>query len=304
MGIKRSLLKIALRIMRARLKFGMPIYKYRYDCNKFAKFIYTFSHEEKDVQVDFSTINGIRCMQFSPPEVSSRVIFYLHCGSYIIGLDDCKMLYSPYASRLAKAANAQVLIPDYRVAPEYPFPAAGEDVLAAYMGLLDLGVNPQDISVMGDTNGGGLALALLFTLRNKNLPLPGSIVTLSATTDLCRTGDSIHSRSDKDLLLKKEFINGFSNHYLQGVDPKDPQASPFYGDYTGFPPMLMIVGGREIYYDDTLRVAEKAKDVGVDVTLDVKEDLGVLTHLFFDFIEEGKEIIDLVAAFSIEKAKK
>jgi monoterpene epsilon-lactone hydrolase len=261
------------------------------------KLINFLSHTPKDVQVRMLTINSIYGMKLTPAKKGSQIIMYIYGGAFVIDLDTVKNLILPFTATLAKTAETEIWIPQCRTAPEHPFPAQGEDYFASYMNLLDQGYKPEDITILGVGSGAALGLALLFTLRDQGLPLPGGVVTISAWTDLSLTGESFLKRSDRDPLLKVEAITGYFNHYLQGSSTLHPQASPYYGDFTGFPPMYMMVGGCEIFYDDTIRVAKKAKAVGVNVTLDVEEEMFYNYLLFCHIIPEGMRGIERLAGF-------
>jgi monoterpene epsilon-lactone hydrolase len=296
MGLKRFILDIMLMISRKKLRRSLSIYALRSDYRLFARVINFLSRVPKDVVVDFPTVEGIYNLRLTPPEKSSKVILYFHGGAFIIGLKDLKNAYIPFGAMLAKTAHAEVWMPDYRNAPEQPFPAQNEDCLKSYLSLINNGVSSQDIIVMGDSCGGALALSLVQKLRDEGLPLPGGVATISPWTDLCLTANSIRTRASRDPMFQG-LIKGFADHYLQGADANDPMASPYYGDFTDFPPMYMIVGGREMLYDDTTRVAAKAKDAGVDVTLDAKEDMIHIYPIFYDIIPEGRDAIDRLADF-------
>lgn len=301
MGFKRLILNIMLKISRSKLKRSLSIYGLRTDYKLFSKVMYLLNKREKDVEVDFPTINGIYGLRARPPHKNNRIILYFHGGAFIIGLKELKNAYIPFATRLAKECQSEVWIPDYSNAPEHPYPEAHEDCLASYLNLIERGIDPKDITVMGDSCGAALALGLVLTLRDRGLPLPGSVATISAWTDLSLTAESIKTRASRDPMFEGA-IKGFAEHYLQGVSPYDPKASPFYNDFTGFPPLYMVVGGCEILYDDTTRVVEKAKQAGVDVTLDANEDMIHIYPIFFDIIDEGKAAIKRIANFVNEKS--
>jgi acetyl esterase/lipase len=294
---KRIIMYLLLKTSRQKQRYGTSIYNTRSGYQLYSNVVHYLTHTPKDVQVELLTVDGVYGLRATPPKKSSRVILYVYGGSFVLGLDHVKKAYAPFAARLAKAACAEVWIPSYRTAPEYSYPVQGDDCLANYLSLIHRGVNPQDISVMGAGSGAGLALALILNLRDKGLPLPGSVATISAWADLSLTAESHKTRADRDPMFNAHAVEGYFNHYMQGASPTDPLVSPYYGDYTGFPRMYMIVGGRELFYDDTIRVAQKAKDAGVDVTLDVNEDMVYGYPLYFDIYTEGRAAIDRLAAF-------
>jgi len=192
------------------------------------------------------------------------MILQLHGGGYYGKLHNT---YRDMAALYHEVSGGYtVLSPDYRVAPEHPFPAALEDALCAYQWILDQGYPKEKLFVAGDSAGGGLALALLLYLKDHNMTLPSGIITMSAWTDLTGSGESYQENFEidpvfggsTDTLIYKE-------GYLGNADPKHPYISPVFGSYEGFPPMLMQVGEYEMLLSDTLTVAEKAKEEGVTV---------------------------------------
>lgn len=186
-------------------------------------------------------------------------ILFLHGSGYSKGSPSS---HRPVVARLVVASDMVAYVPDYRLAPEHRFPAALEDALEAYRYLLDW-YDPDALAVVGDSAGGGLALSLLLAAKDEGLPLPAAAVTLSAWTDLAVTGDA---RPDvDDPRVTREMLRNAAALYLDGADPRDPYASPLYGDPAGFPPLLMQVGGREILIEDTRRFAERAEAAGVTV---------------------------------------
>lgn len=174
-----------------------------------------------------------------------RAILQLHGGAYTRSLKDNGVTYRRAAVQYAKLSGAGVLTVDYRVAPEYPYPAALEDALFAYQWLLDQGIPPEGIIIAGDSAGGGLTLALTLYLRDNGFPLPAALITMSPWTNLS--------------------YRGWKPPYVGSHHADDPYISPLYGEYDSFPPMLMQVGGDEVLLDDTLQVAQKAEEAGVEV---------------------------------------
>lgn len=198
------------------------------------------------------------------PYAHEGVILQLHGGGYVGKL--CNKHRDMAGLYLEVSAGFDVLTIDYRVAPEFPFPAALEDSMEAYAWLLNR-YDPQQIYVCGDSAGGGLALALVMCLRDHGMPLPAGIVTMSAWTDLTKSGESYKENFKTDPLFgrNKETLI-YRDDYYQEWDPMNQYISPLLGDFTGLPPMLMQVGEYEMLLNDTLDVAKKAKAQGVSVT--------------------------------------
>lgn len=195
-------------------------------------------------------------------------ILYLHGGGYLAG---SPATHRRFISRLTWITRSTAFAPDYRLAPQHKFPAAVDDAEAAYVGLLERGIDPARLIVAGDSAGGGLTCALLQRLRDDGQPQPAGAVLFSPYTDLEHTAPSIHRNAATDYLpLGPIMANTF---YLGDADPKHPQASPMYGDYTAVAPMLVFAGGKEMILDDALRLVEKAQADGADVTLKIEDDM-------------------------------
>jgi acetyl esterase/lipase len=232
-----------------------------------------------------------------PPGASSdRVILYLHGGSYNSGSIDTHLAL---VVNLAEAAKARALIIDYRLAPEHPFPAAVEDATAAYHWLLANGYNPDRIVVAGDSAGGGLALALLVSLRDANEALPASAVCLSPWTDLTCSGESWETNAKKELMLDPGAIRESAQLYLGGVDPRTPLASPLYADLENLPSVLIQVGSDELILSDATQFAEKAQTAGVEVTLEVWEGMQHEWHFAAQYMPEARQAIERIGGFVV-----
>jgi epsilon-lactone hydrolase len=176
-------------------------------------------------------------------------------------------------AKFVKGSDLGALLFGYRLAPEHPFPAALDDAVAAYRWLLAQEVSPSQIVFVGDSAGGGLALATLIALRDQNLPLPAAAVALSPWTDLKCSGESYRTKLKVDPATWPGSWEVFSKYYAKDQDPGLPWISPLYGDLTGLPPILIYVGTDEILLSDSTRFAEKAQAHGVDVTLKVGEGM-------------------------------
>lgn len=300
MSIKRFIFNMLLKISRSKLRRGISVFNVRSDYNIFAKVIYFLSPIEKNVLIEFKHLSDVNCLRACPPVDTKKQILFFHGGAFVLGLDDLQKAYIPFAAKLASITKADVWVPDYRTAPENAFPDIGIDCMTTYMTLLKEGHAPQDIILMGDSCGAALALSMVMKLRDEGKPLPSCIATISAWTDLALTGQSLYTRSDIDPMFNNDPLSGFANHYLQGNDPQDPMASPLYGEFHDFPPMYLLCGGREILHDDTTRIAKKAKAAGVDVTLDIKEDMIHIYPVFFGIIPEGVAAMERITGF-IEK---
>jgi epsilon-lactone hydrolase len=197
------------------------------------------------------------------------VLLYLHGGGYVMG---SPAMERPFIASIAVAAGAaHVFSADYRLAPEHRYPAAVDDAVAAYLGMLDGGVDPARLVVVGDSAGGGLAMALLISLRDAGHPLPAGAVLFSPWVDLTNRASTLTSNAATDYL--PPMVGRAAVEYLGDADPGEPTASPVRADLTGLPPMLILAGGREMILEDSTRLVERAHDHGVDAELVVEPDM-------------------------------
>lgn len=223
-----------------------------------------------------------------------RYVLYLHGGGYRVG---GPATYRHFTWRIATAACAHLLVLDYRLAPEHPFPAALNDAVSAYRWLLTNGGQAKRLAVMGDSAGGGLALALLLKLRDDGMPLPAAAVVLSPWTDLTLMGSSLRLNADADPMLNADDLPQFASEYLGGADPKNPYASPLNGDPSGLPPTLFHVGSDEILRDDAVRMAKKMIDAKCEVELEVWPCMPHVWHLLAPAVPEAMAAIRKIGAF-------
>ena len=218
--------------------------------------------------VDFeaAAIGGISGWWAKPAHAhTGAAIIHAHGGWFNMGTAKA---YRNLAGQIASTAGVDVFIPDYRLAPEHPFPAAVQDLEACYRGLVDNGISK--IALTGDSAGGDLALVLLsITSASKDLPAPVGTVVFSPITDLTLTGESYDSRAEAEFFFTRPQAAGLVGAYLGATDPSDPLASPLYGDLSGLPPLRVHVGDDEILLDDSRRYVERAVAAGVDARLDM-----------------------------------
>lgn len=242
-------------------------------------------------------LGGVECLKISPPNPSKRVIFYLHGGGFVIGLKDSFHHYG-YLPNLAQSTNATVYEIDYRVAPEHPFPAAVDDVLAGYEGLLGMGIDPQNIIVMGDSAGGTLTLSLMLKLKDLGLPMPSGSIAMSPATAPVNSVESYHARAEIDPMFTQDMLSHvYTPAYAPPEHNENPYLHPLYGEYEGLPPMLIFVGGCEMLYDHSVLVSHKAKLAGVDVTLDIHENMIHCYPILYDLYDEAKLAMKKVVKF-------
>jgi epsilon-lactone hydrolase len=216
-----------------------------------------------------ATFGGVPGVLFEPAGADSRrVILYFHGGGYMFGT---ARNTGHVTARLARSAGALAFSADYRLSWQAPFPAAVEDAVAAYRGLLMSGYAPENVALAGDSAGGGLVLCALVALREAGDPLPVAGFASSAFTDLTVSGRSAAEIDDP--IVTRAGLVMLANNYLDGADARTPLASPLYADLSQLPPLLLQVGSRELLLDDTTRLAAQAKAAGGEVTVDVLEDV-------------------------------
>ena len=248
------------------------------------------------VMIDTLKIGDVPAEWLSPSKIENdAVILYLHGGGYCIGSINT---HRSMVSFLAKAAKAKTLLIDYRLAPENPFPAAVEDSVAAYRWLLEQGINPKKITIAGDSAGGGLTVATMVDLKEKGEPLPAAAACLSPWVDLECIGETMVSKAEADPVVTKDLILSMAKAYLAEADPKTPLAAPLYADLKGLPPLLIQVGSSETLLDDSLRLAERAEQAGVDVTLENWEGMFHVWQAVIGLnVPEAVEAVDGIAKF-------
>jgi acetyl esterase/lipase len=199
------------------------------------------------------------------------------------------------AANISRAAGVRVLLIDYRLAPEHPHPAAVDDATAAYRWLLAQGLDAGKLAISGDSAGGGLTVASLLALRDAGDPLPACAVPMSPWLDLELTGASFDTRADLDPMCSHTGLKEMADWYLAGQDARTPTASPIHADLAGLPPLLVQVGDHEVLLDDSVRLVDRAKQAGVDATLEIGEEC---FHVYQAFpVPEADEAIARLAAF-------
>jgi phosphinothricin tripeptide acetyl hydrolase len=248
-----------------------------------------------DVKVEHVTAPAVPAEWLSPPAARAGVaVLYLHGGGYVIG---SPRSHRHLAAAIGAAARSSVLLPEYRLAPEHPFPAAVDDAVAAYRWLLDRPIAPGKIVIAGDSAGGGLTVATLVALREARVPLPAAAVCLSPWTDLSCSGKSYRTRAAVDPIVTREGVGPMATAYLAGTDAKTVLASPLFADLHGLPPLLIQVGDAEVLLDDATVLAERARKAGVDATLEVWPEMIHVWHWFFPMLDDGQRAIDRIGAF-------
>ena len=239
--------------------------------------------------------NGIKSEWMDMPLIDkNRVFLLLHGGGYNAG---SPRTHRKMAAFLSRAAHARVLTPDYRLAPEHPFPAAVKDALKAYGWLLDQGVPEEQIIVGGDSAGGGLVLSMLLALRDAGAKMPHAAVLMSPWTDLSVSSPSYERFRRLDPIITRESLGEAGEWYAGSRDLRDPMASPLFADASGLPPMLIHAGGDETMLDDSRIFAERAKAAGVDVSFKIYDGMWHVHHSGAPEVPESVAAYNDIAAF-------
>lgn len=249
-----------------------------------------------DVKVETVTVGGVPGERLTPPVTKTgAVVLYLHGGGYCIG---SSRSHRHLAAAIGTAAEAVAIVPDYRLAPEHPFPAAVDDAVAVYRALLADRVAPSRVVVAGDSAGGGLTVATLVALRDAGVPLPAAGVCLSPWVDLTCTAASYETRAAADPIVKRQSVGEMATAYLDGRDATTSLASPLFADLTALPPLLIQVGSDEVLFDDAVKLAERAKAAGVVTTLEVWEDMVHVWPWFLSMLDEASAAVAAIAVFA------
>ncbi len=245
------------------------------------------------------TAAGLPAEWLTPPGAyPGRTLMYIHGGGYVFGSINT---HRNLAINIANVTHARGLSFNYRLAPEHPYPAAPEDCLAVYRWLLSEGVRPEQLIVAGDSAGGSLTLTLLLRLRDLDLPLPAIAVCLAPGPDLSLQRDTILTNARTDLVLEPRHVAYWVKLYLGETDPRDPRVSPIYADLHGLPPLLLQVGDAELLFYDVTRFAERAREAGVDVTLEIMKRGQHVQQTLAGFLPEARQAIAHIGQFTESK---
>lgn len=248
-----------------------------------------------DVTVSERAAGGVPAYLHIPPDADvSQLGIWLHGGGYVFGT---QLSHGSMVAEGARATGFPILHPQYRRAPEHPFPAALEDAVAVYASVLDEGRSPDQVVMIGDSAGGGLALATILAARDRGLPAPRAVACISPWTDLACTGETFRSIGDDDPMVSTSVTLRVQQAYLAGAAADTPYASPLYGDVHGFPPVLIQVGERELLRSDAERFAAKLAAAGSPVRLEVWPGMVHVWHLHHTRLAKGREGLARLGAF-------
>lgn len=241
------------------------------------------------------TLGGVRGERVVPQgAMAGRTILYLHGGGYVAG---SPRSHRPLVARLAEAARAIGIAPDYRLGPENRFPAAVEDATAVYRALLEGGTEPGQLIVAGDSAGGGLTLALALALKAEGLPQPAGFFAISPWVDLTQSGASYVAKAEHDPMISKAGLDLSALAYLGGLDAHDPLASPIFGDFAGVAPVLIQTGSEEALLSDSITLADVLAHARVDVRLEVWPEMIHVFHAWGGQLQAARRAIRLAGAW-------
>lgn len=244
-----------------------------------------------DAYVEDVLIDSLPAKWVYPKNLSTeKVILYFHGGGYAIGSAES---YREFAYQFSKASEAKVLLVDYRLCPEHALTCALEDAIKAYQWLCENVTSPKNIIFAGDSAGGGLALGAIAKLKDMGFPLPKAVIGLCPWTDLLLTGKSLvkNKKCDPYLVMPQKLM------LFEGIDLAQPYVSPLYANFKGFPPIYLQTSTIEILLDDSLRLAEKARQASASVTIDIFEGMPHCWQLFSKYLPEGKIALQKVGNF-------
>jgi len=240
-------------------------------------------------------VNGIPAARFKPQKANENIVMlYFHGGAYALG---SVQTHKTLIARIARKAGIYALAIDYRLAPEHPFPADLDDAILAYKWLLDKKYSPKNIIFAGDSAGGGLSLAAILKLKEENLPLPAAAICLSPWTDLLATGNSMQEKAHIDPMLAPKLVHHFADMYAKQQNKQNPYISPLYGDFSDFPPIFIQVGTSEILLDDAKRLATKARQAGVEVELEIWDEMPHVWQACGPYLPESRKAIASIAEY-------
>ena len=248
-----------------------------------------------DIEQKPTTVGGVPGIEVAVNGTTSgNVILYFHGGVYVIGSAKSSVAL---VGDLARRAGARAVTLDYRLAPEHPYPAAVDDALAAYEGLLQQGIDPGRIALAGESAGGGLAVATLLTLKAAGRPMPSCAFLMSPYADLTLSGETMAAKEALDPVLSPAGLRLRVPHYVAGGDATDPRISPVFGDLGRLPPLLIQAGSHEVLLSDALRLAGRAAIADVPVVLDVTPGVPHVFQAFAAVLDEGGAALDRAATF-------
>ena len=248
-----------------------------------------------DVAIRPVNAGGVPSLLLTTENEQPATLLYFHGGGFVLG---SAYGYRAIAGALAMGAGSGAVVPDYRLAPEHPFPAAIEDAHRAYQWMLDRGVSPDDIVLAGDSVGGSIALSLMISLKQKRQPLPGAAILLCPGVVLGGNGRERAPHEPQPLIPSEDAVHRIAADYLAGHPDDDPLVAPLLADMSGFPPMLVQAATGDERLDDAERLVERARDHGVDVTFELYPVTTHVFQLFWSFLPEASDAMEQAGRFA------
>ena len=255
--------------------------------------------EKMHVRVESGQISGVNVFTVTPNEISEenqgRLLVHVHGGGYVLSPGEAG---TPEAIMMAGFGHIKVLSIDYRMPPDFPYPAALNDAMAVYRAIVKT-VDPKKIAIFGTSTGGGMTLAMILRAKMEGLPLPAAIAPGTPWSDMTKTGDTYFTNDavDNVLVSNEGWLGDAAKLYANGHDLNDPLLSPVYGDLHDFPPTLLTSGTRDLFLSNTVRVHRKLRDAGVAADLLVFEGMSHAQYLFSADMPEAKQYFAELSAF-------
>jgi len=270
---------------------NFDVKKFRHDLDKLSD---KLNKIPKDIGIKRYKIGEMNAELITPQGASNnKSVMYIHGGGFISG--SCHT-HRMHVIKFAKACGTRILLFDYRLAPEHPFPAAVEDCIMAYKWLLSEGYKSSDIVIMGESAGGTLTLSTLIALRDKGIQLPKAAVSISPVTDLTCRADSFSTNAKNDIAPLGSWTT-WTGYYIGDNDPHDTWLSPLMADLAGLPPIMIQVGTHEIHLDDARNFAKKARESGVAVTLRIWDGMVHAFPLLSPLFPEAKKAMNEIGDY-------
>jgi acetyl esterase/lipase len=251
------------------------------------------------VATEAGIVAGVPATWFGAPELAQRgTLLYLHGGAWCLHLP---AIYARFAAQLSQLTGLRILLPEYRLAPEHPFPAAVDDCLAVYRWMVEQGCAQRPFALAGDSAGGSLSLVTMMRARDALLPLPDCAALLSPSTDLTMSGASARYNAERDPMFSRAAGDLLPDLYCAGQDRRSPLLSPLFGDWNGLPPLLFNAGSTEMLLDDSIRAHDRAVQAGVAAEIEVFLDM---PHVFqmITWLPEARLANRAIAEFIIQRS--
>lgn len=249
----------------------------------------------KGIEISREMVNGVSCEVFRHSSgKKDKVIIYYHGGGFCLGIFPANR---EFVAKICLMTGADVYMPDYRLAPENPFPAALEDAKAVYSGIVENGFHGKDIIIMGDSSGCALAVSTLLELKQSNMEMPCALKFITPVFDFAGKGESFISKAAKDP-FKPDDPLGIAKIYVAANNPTSPLISPLYGELDGLPPILIHAAEYDVFLSDSTRFAEKAKNAGVKVDIKVWRKMWHTFHMQESIVPESKKAFNEICSIS------